>query len=142
MNAQDFDISGVWDTMLPDAEIISLLCTILTRLEIGDFTVKVCHSPSYSYRFYNVFCSSSITEKSWTVSSKSVVSPRIRFEQSPQLSINWTRVVTIDSDYDYKRVYALSQMPWVEVKKEMTDEKGLDSAVADKIGEYVKHKGM
>jgi len=27
------------------------------------------------------------------------------------------------------------------VKKEMTDEKGLDAASADKIGEYVKHKG-
>ena len=142
MNAQDFDISGVWDTMLPDAEIISLLCTILTRLEIGDFTVKVCHSPSYAYRLYNIFYFSSITEKSWMASSKSVVSPRIRFEQSPQLSINWTRFVTIDSDYSYKRVYASSQMPWVDVKKEMTDEKGLDSAVADKIGEYVKHKGM
>jgi histidyl-tRNA synthetase len=27
------------------------------------------------------------------------------------------------------------------VKKEMTAEKGLDPAVADKIGKYVKHKG-
>ena len=35
-----------------------------------------------------------------------------------------------------------SQMPWADVKKEMTDEKGLDPATADKIGEYVKHKGM
>ena len=34
-----------------------------------------------------------------------------------------------------------SQMPWADVKKEMTDEKGLDPATADKIGEYVKHKG-
>ena len=32
-------------------------------------------------------------------------------------------------------------MPWADVKKEMTDEKGLDPATADKIGEYVKHKG-
>lgn len=32
-------------------------------------------------------------------------------------------------------------MPWLEVKKEMTDEKGLDPTVADKIGEYVKLKG-
>ena len=38
---QDFDIAGVWDPMIPDAELISLLCTILTRLEVGDFTVKV-----------------------------------------------------------------------------------------------------
>lgn len=33
-------------------------------------------------------------------------------------------------------------MAWVDVKKEMTDEKGLDAGVADRIGEYVKHKGM
>ncbi len=29
--------------MIPDAEIISLLCTILTRLEVGEFTVKMNH---------------------------------------------------------------------------------------------------
>lgn len=33
-------------------------------------------------------------------------------------------------------------MSWADVKKEMTEEKGLDPASADKIGEYVKHKGM
>ena len=33
-------------------------------------------------------------------------------------------------------------MAWADVKKEMTEEKGLDPAAADKIGEYVKHKGM
>lgn len=43
MGIQDFDISGVWDPMLPDAEIISLVYTILTRLEVGDFTIKVCY---------------------------------------------------------------------------------------------------
>lgn len=26
--------------MIPDAEILSLLCSILTRLEVGDFTIK------------------------------------------------------------------------------------------------------
>jgi histidyl-tRNA synthetase len=35
----------------------------------------------------------------------------------------------------------LEQLPWEEVKKEMTDEKGLQPDVADKIGEYVKLKG-
>ena len=29
--------------MIPDAELISLLCTVLTKLEIGDFTVKLNH---------------------------------------------------------------------------------------------------
>lgn len=39
---QDIDISGVWDPMIPDAEILSLLCTILTKLDVGEFTIKVC----------------------------------------------------------------------------------------------------
>jgi histidyl-tRNA synthetase len=35
----------------------------------------------------------------------------------------------------------LDKLPWEDVKKEMCEEKGLEPAVADKIGEYVKHKG-
>ena len=35
----------------------------------------------------------------------------------------------------------MKQLPWAEVKKEMTQEKGLDPTVAEKIGQYVKHKG-
>nr|KAG2351678.1 hypothetical protein BDR07DRAFT_1442482 [Suillus spraguei]KAG2354378.1 hypothetical protein BDR07DRAFT_1429683 [Suillus spraguei]KAG2362889.1 hypothetical protein BDR07DRAFT_1405728 [Suillus spraguei] len=36
----DLDITGAWDPMIPDAEIISLLCTILTKLDVGEFTIK------------------------------------------------------------------------------------------------------
>lgn len=32
--------------MIPDAEIISLLCTILSRLDVGEFTVKVSTFPA------------------------------------------------------------------------------------------------
>lgn len=46
------------------------------------------------------------------------------------------KIRTISSAVD-----KLDKMAWADVKKEMTDEKGLDPAVADKIGEYVKHKG-
>lgn len=46
---QDFDIAGVWDPMVPDAEVIGVLCTILTRLEVGEFTVKVLHPLSYTF---------------------------------------------------------------------------------------------
>ncbi|KAJ3018772.1 Cytoplasmic and mitochondrial histidine tRNA synthetase [Thoreauomyces humboldtii] len=35
----------------------------------------------------------------------------------------------------------LDKMPWADVRKEMVEEKGLDGAVADRIGEYVKLKG-
>lgn len=35
----------------------------------------------------------------------------------------------------------LDKMPWADVRKEMTEEKGLDPQIADRIGEYVKLKG-
>ncbi|OAA57570.1 histidyl-tRNA mitochondrial precursor [Niveomyces insectorum RCEF 264] len=35
----------------------------------------------------------------------------------------------------------LDKLPWAEVKKEMVEEKGLDEAVADAIGGYVKNSG-
>lgn len=46
------------------------------------------------------------------------------------------KIRTISSAVD-----KLDKMAWTEVKKEMTQEKGLDSNVADQIGEYVKLKG-
>ena len=33
------------------------------------------------------------------------------------------------------------QLPWLDVRKEMVEEKGLDPSVADRIGVYVKLKG-
>ncbi|KDQ62968.1 hypothetical protein JAAARDRAFT_28953 [Jaapia argillacea MUCL 33604] len=101
----DFDISGVWDTMIPDADLLSLLCTILSRLDVGEFVVKINHRK--------------ILDGIFEVCG--VPSDKIR---------------TISSAVD-----KLDKLPWAEVKKEMTEEKGLDPAVADKIGEYVMHKG-
>ncbi|KAI0937477.1 hypothetical protein AcV5_005379 [Taiwanofungus camphoratus] len=101
----DFDIAGVWDPMIPDAELISMLCTILTRLDVGEFAVKINHRK--------------ILDGIFEVCG---VPPE--------------KIRTISSAVD-----KLDKTPWLEVKKEMTDEKGLDPAVADKIGEYVKHKG-
>ena len=53
---QDFDIAGSFDTMIPDAEIVSLVCTILTRLDVGEFTIKVRPSPVRSYRMWKHSC--------------------------------------------------------------------------------------
>ena len=39
--SQDIDFVGSWDPMIPDAEIISLLGMVLTKLEVGEFTIKV-----------------------------------------------------------------------------------------------------
>ncbi|KAJ2808892.1 Cytoplasmic and mitochondrial histidine tRNA synthetase [Coemansia guatemalensis] len=46
------------------------------------------------------------------------------------------KVRTISSAVD-----KLDKLPWAEVRKEMTEEKGLDGAVADRIGTYVKLSG-
>ncbi|KAI9511890.1 histidine-tRNA ligase [Russula earlei] len=101
----DFDISGQWDTMIPDAELLSLLCTILTRLQVGEFTIKINHRK--------------ILDGIFEVCG--VPAEKIR---------------PISSAVD-----KLDKLPWSDVKKEMTEEKALDSASADRIGEYVKQKG-
>ncbi|KZP29283.1 histidine-tRNA ligase [Athelia psychrophila] len=101
----DFDITGTWDAMIPDAEIISLVNTILSKLDVGEFTIKINHRQ--------------ILDGLFEVCGV----PKDKFR-------------TISSAVD-----KLDKLPWLEVKKEMTEEKGLDPAVADKIGEYVKHKG-
>lgn len=46
------------------------------------------------------------------------------------------KIRTISSAVD-----KLDKLPWEDVKKEMTDEKGLEGDVADRIGEYVKLSG-
>ena len=92
--------------MIPDAEIISLICTILSKLDVGEFTIKINHRK--------------ILDGIFEVCG--VPADKIR---------------TISSAVD-----KLDKLPWAEVKKEMTEEKGLDSAIADKIGEYVKHNGI
>ncbi|KAL1951084.1 hypothetical protein VTO73DRAFT_233 [Trametes versicolor] len=101
----DFDIAGAWDTMIPDAEVISVVCSILSRLDVGEFTIKMNHRK--------------ILDGIFEVCG--VPADKIR---------------PISSAVD-----KLDKMSWADVKKEMTEEKGLDPASADKIGEYVKHKG-
>lgn len=39
----DFDIAGVYDAMLPDAECVQLVHQVLSKLDLGDFTIKVNH---------------------------------------------------------------------------------------------------
>ncbi|KAJ3969564.1 histidine-tRNA ligase [Lentinula raphanica] len=101
----DFDISGIWDPMIPDAEVISLVCTILSKLDVGEFTIKINHR-------------------------------RILDGIFEVCGVPADKIRTISSAVD-----KLDKLPWADVKKEMTEEKGLDPSVADKIGEYVKHKG-
>ncbi|RIA97797.1 mitochondrial and cytoplasmic histidine-tRNA ligase Hrs1 [Glomus cerebriforme] len=39
----DFDIAGSYDPMVPDSEVIKIMCECLTELDIGNFTIKLNH---------------------------------------------------------------------------------------------------
>ncbi|CDS07783.1 hypothetical protein LRAMOSA01732 [Lichtheimia ramosa] len=39
----DFDIAGTYDPMIPDAEILRILCEALTALDIGPYSIKINH---------------------------------------------------------------------------------------------------
>ncbi|KAI8991087.1 histidyl-tRNA synthetase [Mycotypha africana] len=101
----DFDIAGTYDSMIPDSEILRILCEALTNLDIGKFTVKLNH--------------------------RKILDGIFEVCGVPEDNIR-----PISSAVD-----KLDKLPWEEVKKEMVEEKGLAPESADKIGEYVKHKG-
>lgn len=78
--------------MIPDAEIISLVCTILSRLDVGTFTIKVSVDLCFSsWQCEAELSGSSTTVKFWMASSKSAASQPTRFAQYPPLWISWTR---------------------------------------------------
>lgn len=101
----DFDIAGTYDAMVPDAEILYILCEALDALEIGEYTIKLNHRKILD----------GIFELAGVPADK-------------------TRLISSAVD-------KLDKLPWADVKKEMTVEKGLDEAVADRIGQYVGLKG-
>lgn len=102
----DFDIAGVYDAMLPDAEIIRIITEVFNGLGWDNtYTVKLNH--------------------------RKILDGIFEVCGVPQ-----DKIRTISSAVD-----KLDKLPWADVRKEMVDEKGLDGAVADKIGEWVVLKG-
>lgn len=102
----DFDIAGSYDPMLPDAEVIRVICEVFEGLGWnGGYTIKLNHRKILD----GIFQVCGVPED---------------------------KIRTISSAVD-----KLDKLPWAEVRKEMTDEKGLDPEVADRIGEYALLKG-
>lgn len=103
----DFDIAGVYDAMLPDAEIIKVITEVFEGLGWkGRYTIKLNHRKVLD----GIFQVCGVPED---------------------------KIRTISSAVD-----KLDKLPWADVRKEMTEEKGLDGAIADRIGEYVQNKGQ
>ena len=108
----DFDIAGVHDRMVPDAEIIRIICEIFgeqglgwTGSRGGGFSIKINH--------------------------RGVLDGVFELCGVPK-----DRIRSISSAVD-----KLDKSPWEEVRKEMVEEKGLTEDVADRIWEFVQRKG-
>lgn len=102
--------------MMPDAEVIVVTASILEKLEIGSFTIKLNHRKILDGMFE--VCG--------------VPSEKIRPISSA--------VDKLDKVCFSRHTHA-NKMSWEDVKKEMVVDKGLDPLVADRIGEYVKLSG-
>ena len=113
--------------MIPDAECVKIVKEILTSLEVGKFVVKVNHRQildgifevcGVSSDMFRTICSS--VDKLDKVSS----------------------LVTVEI-FLVKILYhiILLKASWEEVRAEMVNEKGLDPAAADRIGEFVQQSG-
>lgn len=100
----DFDIAGVYDAMIPDAEVLRIIVEVFEALDLG-ITIKLNHRKILD----GMFAVAGVPEDK-------------------------TRAISSAVD-------KLDKMAWAEVKREMVEEKGLAEEVADRIGEYVQHKG-
>ncbi|KAG6114737.1 hypothetical protein E4U14_001297 [Claviceps sp. LM454 group G7] len=100
----DFDIAGVYDPMIPDAEVLRIIVEVFDALKLG-VTIKLNHRQVLD----GMFAVAGVTED---------------------------KIRAISSAVD-----KLDKMSWEDVKKEMVEEKGLETEVADRIGEYVRNAG-
>lgn len=102
----DFDISGSSSIpMLPDAEVLKVIHSILSELKLGDFEIRVNHRALLD----GIFEAAGVSESDFR---------------------------TVCSSVD-----KLDKMDWIDVKKEMTGDKGIAESVADLIGSIVQLKG-
>ena len=102
----DFDIAGTYDPMLPDAEILRIVCEVFKGLGWeGRYIIKLNHRKILDGIF-------------------------------EVCGVPKEKIRTISSAVD-----KLDKLPWEDVRKEMTEEKGLDGGIADKIWSYVQKKG-
>ncbi|CAJ2500938.1 Uu.00g037910.m01.CDS01 [Anthostomella pinea] len=114
----DFDIAGSYDAMLPDVEVIRIITEVFNALGWqGTYTVKLNHRKILD----GIFQVCGVPDGLITDSRRGIED----------------KIRTISSAVD-----KLDKLPWAEVRKEMTEEKGLDGEVADRIGEWVVLKGQ
>lgn len=107
----DFDIAGSYGPMIADAEVIAIVCELLTA--IG----KLCQLDNFNF--------------SVRVSHRQLLSAMTKVAGVPD-----EKFKTVCSSID-----KLDKLPWADVARELVDIKGLSQAAADKISEFVSIQG-
>jgi histidyl-tRNA synthetase len=142
---QDFDIAGQYDPMLPDVEILVVAVEVLSALKIGEFTIKVrqrllgLHEFPVSNSILLQINHRKLLDGIFSVCG--TPADKIRPISSAVDKLDKVYRLMADQALDGCIDMDTAQLPWEDVRKEMTEEKGLDGEVADRIGEYVKLKG-
>ena len=100
----DFDIAGVYDPMIPDAEILCLIVEVFEALGL-EVVIKMNHRQILD----GLFATAGVPKEKFRLISSAVDK--------------------------------LDKASWIDVKKEMVEEKGLADETADRVGEYVRRSG-
>ena len=117
--------------MVPDAECVKIVKDILQAMEVGKFVIKVNHRQILD----GIFEVCGVAQDVFRTICSSVD------------KLDKVQIIILKyyfRNYVYARNFEFNftfQSPWEEVRKEMVEEKNLDPAAADRIGEYVKHSG-
>lgn len=106
--------------MVPEAECLSAIVTVLGKLQIGDFYIKVML----------VFSDSTSLTKHSQINHRCLLDEILLIAGVPN-----DKVRTISSSID-----KLDKKPWSEVADEIVNVKGIDIKVAEKIKKYVLTK--
>ncbi|RUS22635.1 Uroporphyrinogen decarboxylase-domain-containing protein [Endogone sp. FLAS-F59071] len=126
----DFDIAGNYDPMVADAEILRIVCEALTALDLGKYTIKINHRKILDGIFE--ICG---------VPADKIRSISSAVDKLDKVGPSHPSFFSFSSLHFISDSLGPAQLPWEDVRKEMTEEKGLTPASADAIGEYVKFKG-
>ena len=130
--------------MVPDVECILIVKEILSKLNIGQFLIKVnhrqvldgifevCGVPSSMFR---TICSA--VDKLDKVNN---IPKTLFYFVKLQKLMFWMNSVLFFTNCIVITDWS-KQSPWEEVRKEMVEEKNLSEEAADKIGQYVRMKG-
>lgn len=123
--AQDFDIAGTYDPMLPDAECIRVTSEILQRLDLGDYVIKLNDRQLLDGIFE--ICGVP-TDKFSSICSA--------VDALDKVNCYYYEITS-----QHALINIIFKLPWSKVRTKMVTEKGLSEETADKIGEYVQLNG-